>query len=204
LDHRSLLVIDDKARGDTHAQIAIPLAGRGDVHEAVVAVVETWIRQQLEAELYGRLRPTGAELLVELRLARNGPSDPDPILYCDLTLGDDAAVPAVALAVRTLLEPAIDESKLALAVARVELDLRNTRIEPRDVPRRVLAWRREGATADPRIEVWGGLADIDAEAVRDFMAGVAAAPMVVGIAGDVDEMPLDELEFIARAKIVRQ
>jgi len=197
LKGRRVAVFDEPGRSDIEAYVGLALPEAFELSAAVVSVLESYLRNRVEEELYGRVHPRGANLSVELEVT-------GPVLYCHVRTDVAEAVRAVALTVRALKEASVDADAVRRAAKRVELDLRNERIAPRDIPELVLQWRRDGRDSDPRRDVWDGLPMVTVETLSPLLKALRPAPTAVALVGPLDGVALEGLAFIAPPELVRR
>ncbi|MCG8420806.1 MAG: insulinase family protein [Proteobacteria bacterium] len=116
----------------------------------------------------------------------------------------DKTVEALATMLNLIRAMPMQSSRLATAVTTIDEEYRTTRIDPRQVARRVLEWEERGHRGDPRKGHWSVIRGLDQAALKGFAARSSSGPVIIGIMGDrsrIDMAKLAEIAPVAEVKI---
>ncbi len=88
------------------------------------------------------------------------------------------------------------------ARAGLEGELRASRVPQQDIARYVRGWDSRGATRDPRLAEWLGLAEVSFDEYRDYVAEPDGAAPIISMVADPRRVDLTELRNYGRVIVV--
>ena len=112
----------------------------------------------------------------------------DDLLWAQASTHPDRTVAATELLVELLAAPIRDTGRFDRARAAAWEHLAAERIVARSVPGTVRWWATRGFSADPRPGIRRALHALDQDSVEHFRRGLACAPVVVVVVGDLERV----------------